>query len=83
MPLSVIHRPVSPEALRAATLCGNVTLAEPRRKGRRHVRLYYDKDGRPFVRDSFYGRRYIKAIRFLCIDGKPLNCGAAVLAEPS
>lgn len=81
--LGTIERPPIGEALEAATLCGQICLAEPRRKARRHVRLYFDAAGVPFVRDRLHGRRDIVAIRFLTIDGKPLLCGCAVLAEPS
>lgn len=83
--LGTIERKPEGAALESATLPDvrgdgrTVTLAEPRRNARRHVRLYHDADGRPFVRDRLHGRRYLKAIRFLTIDGVPLECGAAVL----
>lgn len=86
MALGVIDRPVTAESILAASLpdvrrdSRSVLLAEARRKARRHVRLYQDKAGVYYVRDRLHGRRDIVAIRFLTIDGKPLNCGAAVLA---
>lgn len=79
MALGVIDRPPSAANLDAARIGDCVTLAEPRRRARRHVRLYRDADGRPFVRDRWHGRRYIVAVRFLTIDGRPLECGAVVL----
>lgn len=87
MTLSVTNKPVTDETLAACTLPlmrGDVvTLADARRKQRRHTRLYFDRDGRPFVRDRIHGRRYIVAVRFLVIDGKPLNHGCAVLEQPA
>ena len=74
-----IGRPASQARLDAARIGDCVTLLEPRRKARRHVRLYRDSNGRPFVRDRLHGRRYIVAVRFLTIDGQPLECGAVVL----
>ena len=79
MALGFIDRPPSQASLDAARIGDCVTLLEPRRKARRHVRLYRDSDGRPFVRDRLHGRRYIVAVRFLTIDGQPLECGAVVL----
>jgi hypothetical protein len=83
MALTVIHKAPEGEALAAACIGDSVCLLNPRRRARRHVRLYRDAEGRPFVNDRLYGRRYLKAIAFTCIDGKPLNCGAAVLEEES
>ena len=86
MSLSIIERPATDEHLAAATYPGCkgefVTLAERRRNARRTVRLYRDRDGRPFIRDKWTGKRYIEKIRFLTIDGEPVNCGSAVLEPP-
>lgn len=85
MTLSIIDRPATEENLRAAlqpTARADrefVLLAERRKGARAAVRLYRDRDGAPFIRDRWTGKRYISKIRHLTIDGKPLNCGAAVL----
>lgn len=86
MALGILNRPATPENL---DKCGYerangervVTLANRRRHARSHVRLYFDKAGTPYVRDRLHGRRNVVAVRFLTIDGVPLNCGCAVL-EP-
>lgn len=80
MTLSVIDKPATPENLATCTIGQYVTLADARRKARRHVRLYRDKAGTPYVRDRLYGRRDIIAVRFLTIDGAPLLCGCAILS---
>lgn len=84
MALGIIERPATDEHLAAATYNGGkgefVTLAERRRHARRTVRLYRDRNGLPFIRDRWTGKRYIEKIRFLTIDGAALNCGHAVLA---
>ena len=79
MALGILDKAPDAEALDSATIGDCITLLEPRRKARRHVRLYRDSDGRPYVRDRLHGRRYVVAIRYLTIDGKPLERGAAVL----
>lgn len=84
MTLSVIDKALTSETLAACTMPTHkgetVILAEKRRNARRHVRLYRDKAGAPYVIDRLYGRRYIVAVRFLTIDGVPLNFGCALLA---
>jgi len=86
MTLSTIDRPATDENIEKAgfeRLRGGfyITLAKRRRGARSSVRLYRDANGTPFVRDRLYGRRDIVAIRFIVVDGVPLNCGCAVLSE--
>ncbi len=81
MALGTIDRKPEGEALASAVIGDCICLAEPRRHARRHVRLYYDAAGRPFVRDRLHGRRYVAAIRFLTIDGVALRCGSAILSK--
>lgn len=83
MALGTLGRPPEGEALDSAMIGDSVCLAEPKRHGRRYVRLYRDKAGRPFIRNRYKRVRYLKAIRFLTIDGVALNCGAAVLETES
>lgn len=83
MALGVIDRPVTAEALAAAMIGDSICLAERKRNGRRHVRLYRDKAGVAYIRDRYGRRRDIVAIRFLTIDGRPLETGSAVLAKES
>lgn len=84
--LGIIDRPVTDETLATAGYESPtrgyfvVTLANRRRNARSHVRLYRDRDGTPYVRDRLHGRRDVVAIRYITIDGQPLECGCAVLA---